>query len=51
MYENRTTKSTEIVLRRGEGGERRNREEVNLIKIDCKHLCKYHNAPPKTIIC
>jgi hypothetical protein len=42
-YEHRTRKSVEIVLRRGgRGGERM--EGVNLVKIYCKHICKYHNV-------
>jgi hypothetical protein len=31
-------KSVEIVQRR--------RGEVNITKIDCKHICKYHNLSP-----
>jgi hypothetical protein len=45
MYENRTMKFVEIALGREE--ERRKKMEgVNLIKIHCKHLCKYHNVSP-----
>jgi hypothetical protein len=41
--ENRRMKPVEIVLgREGEGG--RTMEGVNVIKIYCKHICKYHNA-------
>jgi hypothetical protein len=31
---------------RGEKGQMRRREEVNLIEIHCKHLCICHNVPP-----
>jgi hypothetical protein len=41
MYENRRKKPVEIILRRG-----RMMEGVNLTKIYCKHICKYHNASP-----
>jgi hypothetical protein len=43
MYENRTVKPVEIVLRWGEGWGRMMRG-VNLIKIHCKHICKCHNV-------
>jgi hypothetical protein len=44
MYENRTMKTVEIVLRRGgiwetDGG-------VNIIKIYCKHIRKCHSESP-----
>jgi methylphosphotriester-DNA--protein-cysteine methyltransferase len=52
IYENRRMKSVEIVLRREEGGRGRMMEGVNLTKIYCKHICKYHNVSPCTaIIC
>jgi hypothetical protein len=43
MYENRTIKAAEIVLRRGEEGETLG---MHLIRIYCKYLCKNHNVPP-----
>jgi hypothetical protein len=46
IYENRKMKLVEIVLRREEGKTRRTMEGVNLIKIYCKHICKYHNVSP-----
>jgi hypothetical protein len=46
MYEHRTMKPVEIILRRGEGLREKN-GGGDLIKIYCKHICKYHNeAPP-----
>jgi hypothetical protein len=36
-------KPVEIVLRKGEG-MRESDGGVNLIKIYCKHICKYHNV-------
>jgi hypothetical protein len=36
MYENRTMKPVGIALGKGEGGKRRKKEGMNLIKIDCK---------------
>jgi hypothetical protein len=44
MYENRM-KPVEVVLR---GGRiRENDEEVNLLRIYCKHICKCHYVPPR----
>jgi hypothetical protein len=44
-YENRRIKSVEIVLRREESRGGRKMEGVNLTKIYCKHIHKYHNVP------
>jgi hypothetical protein len=41
VYENRTMKSAEIVLRRE--GIRKNNGGVNPINMHCKHICKCHN--------
>jgi hypothetical protein len=50
IYENRRVKPVEIVLKNRGGG--RMMEEVNLIKIYSKHICKCHNLfPCTTIIC
>jgi hypothetical protein len=38
MYENGTMRPVEIVLRRGEEGEKGKMERVNLTKINCKHF-------------
>jgi hypothetical protein len=46
VYENRTMKPVEIVLRSREGGSGRMMEEINLIKIYHKHICKCHNESP-----
>jgi hypothetical protein len=43
MYENRTMTPTEIALRRGDREQGGAREAVNLIRVDCVHVCKYHN--------
>jgi hypothetical protein len=40
IYESRTMKSVEIILRKVEGRRGRMMEGVNLIKIYCKHICK-----------
>jgi hypothetical protein len=40
IYERRTMKSVEIILRRIEVGRGRMMEGVNLIKIYCKHIRK-----------
>jgi hypothetical protein len=48
VYENRTMKPVEIVLRMGAEGWGRMMEEVDLIKTHCKHVCKCHNEPPWT---
>jgi hypothetical protein len=45
MYENRTVKPVEIVLRSG-GGMRDNDGGVNPIKIYFKHIYKCHNVSP-----
>jgi hypothetical protein len=50
IYENRKMKLVEIVLRREEGKTRRTMEGVNLIKIYCKHICKYHNVSPVQLL-
>jgi trehalose utilization protein len=42
VYENRTMKPIEDVLRRG-GECKRMVEGMNLIKIHCKHICKCYN--------
>jgi hypothetical protein len=39
-------KPVEIVLRRVGREIRKMMEEVNLIKIHCKHICKCHNEIP-----
>jgi hypothetical protein len=50
MYENRIMNPVVIVLRRG-GGIRENDGRLNLFKIYCNHICKYHNVSPcKTIL-
>jgi hypothetical protein len=41
LFENRTMKCVEIVLRRVEGGIGRRMEGV--IKVHCKHIWKCHN--------
>jgi hypothetical protein len=46
VYENRTMKPVEIVLRRGTRRERRKMEWVNLIKTYRKQLYKSHSAYP-----
>jgi hypothetical protein len=52
VYENRTMKLVETILSRGEKGDERMMEGVNLIKTYCKHICKCHNVSPcTTIIC
>jgi hypothetical protein len=43
IYENRRMKPAKIVPRRGIGVRRKNYKGVNLTKIYCKHICKYHN--------
>jgi hypothetical protein len=45
VYESRTMKPNEIVLIRGRGWKRMIKE-VNLIKIHCKHISKFHNESP-----
>jgi hypothetical protein len=50
VYENRTQKLVEIILRRWEEGLGKTMEGMNLIKIYCKHICKSHNVSPCTII-
>jgi hypothetical protein len=50
MHENRTMKPVDIVLRRGRENKGE-KEGVNLIKIYCKHLCKYPNVAPVQLIC
>jgi hypothetical protein len=52
VYENRRMKPVEIVLGRG-GRERRGgraMEGVNLTKIYCKHICKYHHVSPVQLL-
>jgi hypothetical protein len=49
IFENRRVKPAEVVLRHGGGGGRR-MEEVNLTKIHCKHMCKYHHVSPEQIL-
>jgi hypothetical protein len=39
-------KTVEIVLRRERGVKRKNDGGVNLTKIYCKHICKYHSVSP-----
>jgi hypothetical protein len=52
IYENRRMKPVEIVVRRGERNWEKMMEEVNLTKIYCKHIWKYHDVFPYTsIIC
>jgi hypothetical protein len=44
--------SVEIVLRRREGGRKREKDGGGKPKIYCKHICKYHNISPyTTVIC
>jgi hypothetical protein len=45
VYENRTMKPVEIVLR-GRRGMREYDGGVNIIKIHCKLICNYHNKIP-----
>jgi hypothetical protein len=44
-------KPVEIVLERGGGEEEKTMERVKLTKIYCKHIYKYHDVSPCTIIC
>jgi hypothetical protein len=46
MYENRRMKRADIVLRSGGERMRKTNGWVNLIKMYCKHICKYHNVFP-----
>jgi hypothetical protein len=46
MYENRTVKLVEIVLRMEVGAIRENVEGVKLIQVCCKHTGKCHNESP-----
>jgi hypothetical protein len=46
MYETRTMKLVEIVLRGRAGKMRENDGGVNLIKIYCKNIYKCHNVSP-----
>jgi DNA repair photolyase len=46
MYENRTIKLFDIVLRREEREGGPVTEEVNLIKVYCMHACKYCYRTP-----
>jgi hypothetical protein len=41
VYENRTMAPADIVLRSEGRGE--NDGGVNLIKMHCEHICKFHN--------
>jgi hypothetical protein len=50
VCENKTMTFLEMVLRRGLGRRGRT-EEVNLIKIYCKHIYKCHSASSCTFIC
>jgi hypothetical protein len=50
IFENIRMKPIEIVLRRGEKGRGRMMEGVNLTKIHCKHICKYHNISPVQLL-
>jgi hypothetical protein len=50
MYENRTRKLVEIVLRRGRG--MRENDGGGKLKKYCKHICQCHNVSPyATTIC
>jgi hypothetical protein len=40
IYENRSIKLAEIILRREKGRWGRMMEGVNVIKIHCKHICE-----------
>jgi hypothetical protein len=52
IYENRGMKPIIVLRMGGESGRGRTMEGVNLTKIYCKHIYKYHNvSPPTTIIC
>jgi hypothetical protein len=46
MYENRTMKPVESVLRSEEGQKRRRMERVDLIKTYCNPLCSCHKVSP-----
>jgi hypothetical protein len=46
MYENRSMKLVEIVLRRGEAEQGGVLEEINLIRVHCMHAWKYHYKTP-----
>jgi hypothetical protein len=46
MYEDRKMKPIEVVLRRGKGWWGWTMEQMKLIKIYCKHICKCHNISP-----
>jgi hypothetical protein len=46
MYETRTMKLVEIILRGRAGKMRENDGGVNLIKIYCKNIYKCHNVSP-----
>jgi hypothetical protein len=46
LYENRTMKPAENVLRSEEVGGGGTMEGVNLTKVYCKHICKCHNETP-----
>jgi hypothetical protein len=50
VYENRTMKPIEIVLRKGRSGDEGEWWGVNLIKIDCKYICKCCNVSPYATI-
>jgi hypothetical protein len=50
MCEHRGMKPVEIVLRRGDEEGGRKMEGVNLTKIYCKHICKYHNVSPVQLV-
>jgi hypothetical protein len=50
LYENRTVKSIEIILRSGEEGWGKIMEGVNLINIYYKHMCKCHNETSVQLI-
>jgi hypothetical protein len=50
IYEYRRMKPVEIVLRKEEGRRGRMTDGVNLTKIYCKHIHKYHNISPSTAI-
>jgi hypothetical protein len=50
IYENRRMKPVENFLRRWQGRQGRMMEWVNPTKIYFKHICKYYNISPCTIL-
>jgi hypothetical protein len=46
IYENKRRKPVEIFLRDREEGRGRMMERINLTKMHCEHIGKYHNVSP-----